>query len=176
HAILVFRVERHEPLRLAIRVPAVRGTKEHHRRPPGLWLRVPEMVTPNGEAVARVVREAQPRREREMIGAAGDRRSHERRDHDVPDDPCFNTCQPGAPACLYPARARVGLMCSFVVQSPGDSMWSAFGSAPGPGIRVGEHLALPRSRSRTSGPLAANLPAGNAGFDTPRGPPAPAVS
>src|SRR5262245_49627029 len=52
HAILVFRVERHESLGLAIRVPAVCGTKEHHRRPPGLWLRVTEMVAPNGEAVA----------------------------------------------------------------------------------------------------------------------------
>src|SRR5262245_12657928 len=52
HAILVFRVERHESLGLTIRVPAVRGTKEHHRRPPGLWLRVTEMVAPNGEAVA----------------------------------------------------------------------------------------------------------------------------
>src|SRR5215831_18101857 len=50
-------------------------------------------------------------------------------------------------------------------------------TAPGLWIRVGEHLALPRSPSRNSGPRAANLRAGNAGLDTPRGdPPARAAS
>src|SRR5439155_8543682 len=83
HAVADLRIERDHAFSLAIRIPTVRGAEEYERGAALHELGVTESIALDREAAARVVGEAQVRRQPQVLGRArprgGDDR-HERRE------------------------------------------------------------------------------------------------
>jgi hypothetical protein len=67
HPVTELRIERYQPFRLTVGVPAVRRPEENNHRTTVTNLSVAQMIALDGEAGAGVVSKAQARPEREIV-------------------------------------------------------------------------------------------------------------